>query len=327
MLLHLHLLGAIVTSVWQLAICRMLAGVGIGGEWSMGGTFVAGRVVGSPQGRCGLHAQATTSASSSRRSRTTSSARPTAGASCSRLEVFRRCSSASSASAHMNRSGGEQGPGKASVDAQNRSGAVLGDHAKRTILNSLFLLVSVVGLWAGSVYVPTSMTQLSRAAGYTAPQSPRRWRPTERWCLSAGTIIGCLGIAPLAERFGRRMTLGFYFIIMFFSIAIGFGYVDLSRLDLALHDRAVLPRYWRRQLRYTRCGCRSSISTECRASAFAFATSVDRFRRRHHLPRWRGSRTHYGTLGTPVAFTSIAFLLGLFLLPMGEETTGKTLPA
>ena len=36
---------------------------------------------------------------------------------------------------------------------------------------------------------------------------------------------------------------------------------------------------------------------------------------------------HYGTLGTPVAFTSIAFLLGLFLLPMGEETTGKTLPA
>ena len=34
-------LGAIVTSVWQLAVCRMLAGVGIGGEWSMGGTFVA----------------------------------------------------------------------------------------------------------------------------------------------------------------------------------------------------------------------------------------------------------------------------------------------
>src|SRR5438067_6091719 len=34
-------LGAIVTSVWQLAIFRLLAGIGIGGEWSMGGTFVA----------------------------------------------------------------------------------------------------------------------------------------------------------------------------------------------------------------------------------------------------------------------------------------------
>src|SRR5207245_133316 len=35
------LLGAVATSVWPLAIFRLLAGVGIGGEWSMGGTFVA----------------------------------------------------------------------------------------------------------------------------------------------------------------------------------------------------------------------------------------------------------------------------------------------
>jgi len=37
--------------------------------------------------------------------------------------------------------------------------------------------------------------------------------------------------------------------------------------------------------------------------------------------------SYYGTIGTPVAFTSLAFLIGLFLLPMGEETTGKALPA
>src|SRR6266550_8726327 len=35
------LLGAVATSVWSLALFRLLAGVGIGGEWSMGGTFVA----------------------------------------------------------------------------------------------------------------------------------------------------------------------------------------------------------------------------------------------------------------------------------------------
>src|SRR5947208_2236236 len=34
-------LGAVATSIWQLALFRLLAGVGIGGEWSMGGTFVA----------------------------------------------------------------------------------------------------------------------------------------------------------------------------------------------------------------------------------------------------------------------------------------------
>src|SRR5260370_37979372 len=34
-------LGAFATSVWMLAAFRLLAGVGIGGEWSMGGTFIA----------------------------------------------------------------------------------------------------------------------------------------------------------------------------------------------------------------------------------------------------------------------------------------------
>ena len=33
--------GALATNVWQLAVFRFLAGVGIGGEWTLGGTFVA----------------------------------------------------------------------------------------------------------------------------------------------------------------------------------------------------------------------------------------------------------------------------------------------
>src|ERR1700746_990245 len=35
------LLAAFGQNVWQVAICRLLAGVGIGGEWTLGGTFVA----------------------------------------------------------------------------------------------------------------------------------------------------------------------------------------------------------------------------------------------------------------------------------------------
>src|SRR6267142_1598507 len=34
-------LSGVVVNLWQLAICRLVAGIGIGGEWSMGGTFVA----------------------------------------------------------------------------------------------------------------------------------------------------------------------------------------------------------------------------------------------------------------------------------------------
>jgi hypothetical protein len=35
----------------------------------------------------------------------------------------------------------------------------------------------------------------------------------------------------------------------------------------------------------------------------------------------------YHTIGKPVAFTAIAFLIGMLLLPFGEETRGKPLPA
>src|ERR1019366_7720171 len=34
-------LGAVATTVWQLAAFRLLAGIGIGGEWALGGILVA----------------------------------------------------------------------------------------------------------------------------------------------------------------------------------------------------------------------------------------------------------------------------------------------
>jgi hypothetical protein len=36
--------------------------------------------------------------------------------------------------------------------------------------------------------------------------------------------------------------------------------------------------------------------------------------------------SYYGTIGTPVAMTSLAFLVGLALLPWGVETKGQPLP-
>jgi hypothetical protein len=68
-------------------------------------------------------------------------------------------------------------------------------------------------------------------------------------------------------------------------------------------------------------------STQCRASAFAFITSAGRFIGAGITFLVGSAVVSFGTLGTPVALTSIAFLLGLLLLPFGEETRGKPLPA
>jgi hypothetical protein len=67
--------------------------------------------------------------------------------------------------------------------------------------------------------------------------------------------------------------------------------------------------------------------TECRASAFAFATSVGRFIAAGATFLVGAGVSHYHTIGKPVALTSLAFLAGLLLLPWGEETKGKSLPS
>ena len=98
--------------------------------------------------------------------------------------------------------------------------------------------------------------------------------------LSAGTILGCLLLPVLAARLGRRGTLAFYFVLMFVCIALGFGYVFLSPratpcawfmaclffLGIGGANFAVYTLWLPEQYR-----------TECRGSAFAFATSFGRF--------------------------------------------------
>jgi len=68
-------------------------------------------------------------------------------------------------------------------------------------------------------------------------------------------------------------------------------------------------------------------STECRASAFAFATSIGRFVGAGITFLVGYGVSYYHTIGTPVALTALAFVLGIFLLPFGVETKGEELPA
>jgi nitrate/nitrite transporter NarK len=67
--------------------------------------------------------------------------------------------------------------------------------------------------------------------------------------------------------------------------------------------------------------------TECRASAFAFSTSFGRFAGAGVTFLVGAGVSHFHSIGTPVALTSVAFLIGILLLPFGEETRGEALPA
>ena len=200
-------------------------------------------------------------------------------------------------------------------------------YARRTWLNAVYLLVSIVGLWAGSVYVPTSVTQIAVRDGFPAAQAAR-FASYGTMILSVGTILGCIVLPPLAESLGRRVTLGLYFLVMMVSIAVGFGYVfylphALAPFMIVLFALGVGGANF---AMYT-LWLPEQYSTECRASAFAFATSIGRFAGAGINLLVAAGVGHFHTIGTPVAMTAIGFAIGLALLPFGEETKGKPLPA
>ena len=201
------------------------------------------------------------------------------------------------------------------------------EYRTRTIINCTLALVSMIGLWAGTVYAPGAVTQVAMRDGY----SPKDAAQIASWAtmlLSTGTVIACLSMHLLAERLGRRGAVAFFFSLMAVSISVGFGwafYLPHGALGIFITCLffvgigggsfpvylAWLPEQYR---------------TECRGSAIALAFGIGRFVAAGATFLVGMGVAAYGSLGVPVALTSIAFVLGLFLVRFAVETKGQPLP-
>ena len=323
-------LCGVVTDLWQLAALRFLAGIGIGGEWSMGGTFVAEewpedrRKAGGSYMHTGYYFGFFLAAIANYVVGTRYGWRWmfVVGGTPALLITFIRYGVRESATWQHREAVSRHPP---MTEAFRRIFSP--QFARRTIMNSLFLLVSIIGLWAGSVYVPASVRELALREGISGADASRL-ASYGTMLLSAGTIVGCLVLPAFIDRLGRRLTLAAYFVLMFLSISIGFGYVFfqpnalkpffvvLFLLGLGGANFAVYTVWLPEQ-----------YPTDCRGSAFAFATSIGRFAGAGITFLVGAGVQYFQTIGTPVALTSMAFLIGLALLPFGEETRGKALPA
>ncbi len=322
-------LSALVTSVWQLAALRLLAGIGIGGEWAMGGTFVAEewpesrREAGAGYMHTGYYVGIFLAAIVSYLIGNRWRAMFVVGGLPALLLAWVR---------HGVTEPSRWVKKKSVVRswAVWRPFAALFTHAwrRRTILNTLFVLVSICGFWAGTVYLPAAVTTLAEAAGRAGPQAAQL-ASRAVMLVSFASILGCLAMPWFAERLGRRGALAVYFGLMLVFIALTFGklfyagssalpwfFVCLFFLGFGGASFAVYTLWLPEQ-----------YPTECRASAFAFATSFARFGGAGITFLVGAGVQHYGSLGVPVALTSLAFAVGLLLIPFGAETRGRPLPA
>lgn len=317
--------AAFAQNVWELGLFRFLAGIGIGGEWAMAGTFVAEswpedrRKMGAGYLQTGYYAGFFLAAALNF----------TVGATFGWRAMF-LCGAAPILVALFTLSRVKEPPRWERGHAGPRSHPLRmifsGPYLKRTIVNSALVSVAIIGLWAGTVYEPTALLTLAKNAGFT-PAQGTKIASLGTAILSIGTILGCLLVPILAEKFGRKPTLAVYFAGMAAAILLAFGWAFhlpnglapfiaiLFFLGLAGGNFAVFSLWLPEQ-----------YNTQMRATAFAFCTSFGRFLGAGAnfaiaaLVGWTGS------LGYAVALTAIPFLLGLAIIPFARETRGEVLP-
>jgi MFS family permease len=319
-------LAALAPNVWLLGTFRFLAGIGIGGEWALAGTYVAEawpedrRKMGAGYLQTGYYAgfflaaalNYTVGAQFGWRAMFLCGLTPVIVA----IAVLLRVKEPERWKKHE----GDVKKHRPLLEIFNPT------YRKRTLVNATLLTVAIIGLWAGAVYEPSAIIQLAKKAGMAQVDAVRT-ASIGTAILSIGTIIGCLCVPLLAERFGRKRTLAFYFLGMFCAIATSFGWAFYL-------DNALVPfiatlfvlGFFGGNFAVFSLWLPEQYGTNVRATAFAFSTSIGRIIGAGVNFVLAGAVLRAGTIGTPVALTSFAFLIGILIIPFALETKGQRLP-
>jgi MFS family permease len=318
---------ALSQNVWQLAIFRLLAGIGIGGEWALAGTYVAEswpedrRKMGAGYLQTGYYAgfflaaalNYTVGVHYGWRAMFWCGLSPVVIAFLvlHRVKEPERWQRTNHAVAHR------KAPLRVILSAP---------YTRRTIVNTILLIAAVCGLWSGSVYVPTAIVALATRAGMKPVQTVH-WSSFGTGVLSIGTILGCLALPLLAERMGRKLTMALYFIGMAVFILLSFGWAFY--LAEGLRPFIILLfflGFFGGNFTMFSLWVPEQYETSVRATAFAFTTSFGRFFAAGVNFAIGALIGRMGTLGKPVAITAIGFVIGLLAIPFGMETKGQRLP-
>jgi MFS family permease len=318
--------AALAQNVWQLGVFRFLAGIGIGGEWALAGTYIAEvwpesrRKMGAGFLGTGYYVGFFLAAALNF----------TVGASFGWRAMF-LCGAAPVLLAFYMLSNVRESDRwvkavRSSAQMSPLRRIFTGEYRRRTLLNAALVTVSIIGLWAGVVYEPSAIVTLAKHAGYS-PVQATRFASFGTGLLSIGTCLGCLAIPLLAERLGRRWTHAIYFLGMAACITISFGWAFYLHEGLKVFIGSLFfLGFFGGNFAMYNLWLPEQYPTAIRATAFAFVTSFGRYIGAG-VNFLIGAGVHsYGSVGMPVTATAAAFLVGLSLLPLCRETRGEPLP-
>jgi MFS family permease len=318
--------AALAANVWQLGLFRLLAGIGIGGEWALAGTYVAEawpedrRKMGAGYLQTGYYFGFFIAAALNY----------TVGARFGWRAMFLCGLSPVIISVLITMRVKEPERWKKRAEEPRRQGSLAQifspKYRWRTSINAALLTVAIVGLWAGAVYEPTAIITLAKKAGMSLAQASKT-ASVGTAILSIGTILGCLMAPKLAERLGRKKTLAIYFVGMSLFIWLSFGWAFYLANGLNTFITCLFfLGFFGGNFTLFSLWLPEQYETSVRATAFAFVTSFGRFIGAGVNFMIGAMVRHAGTIGKPVAYTAVAFGLGLLIIPFAQETRGQVLP-
>jgi MFS family permease len=197
------------------------------------------------------------------------------------------------------------------------------DHRRDTIILAVIMIPVITGLYGGTLFVPTALTTLHGSAhvGIKTPYLIAIGGSI----IAAFTLVTCLVMPALAERFGRKRTLAGFLGLMAVGLPLVFLFAfkagNLS-LFLAL---LVLLGIGGADFAIFSLWLPEVYPTHARAGGFAFVTTIGRFAGAG-LTFAIGSLNSSIGLGNSLSLTAIFFVVGLLLLPLARETRGQPMP-
>jgi len=222
------------------------------------------------------------------------------------------------------------GVGQANVEAVSKRRPLMEIFApayrRRTLTSASLVGVAIIGLWAGSVYEASAVVTLATRAGIDRVGAAHL-ASIGAALLAVGTVIGCLVAPWLAERLGRRVALGAYFAGMAVSIVFAFGWVFYLPNGLNLFMVSLLfLGFFGGNFAIFSLWLPEQYPTRIRATAFAFNASVGRLLGAGVNFLLAAAIHWQGSLGLPIAWTAVAFVIGMLILPFAVETRHQKLP-